>query len=103
MRHFILSAIHAHKTATQRLFHMLAILLVLVSNFGPLATPARAKVVLPVEKKAPAKTSDYAPPRFSYPAPRKAHLNDETATPTLTPTPSAQIILGNYILDNTGI
>jgi cytochrome c5 len=43
MRHFILSVLYHHKSATQRLFHMLTILLVLVSNFGPLVTPAQAK------------------------------------------------------------
>lgn len=43
MRHFILSVVCSNKAAVQRLWHMLAVLLVLVSNFSALVTPVQAK------------------------------------------------------------
>jgi RHS repeat-associated protein len=58
------------------LFHVLAVLLVLVSNFGPLAViPAQAKTGAPSEKQASPKTTGHRTEQFSRHPSRIAKLS----------------------------
>lgn len=80
MRHSIYSILKSNQVIFQRAWHILAIVLVLVSNFGTLAVPASAKApeqVDPVESSHQADTTNYIPPHFVHPVPRIATQSSE--------------------------
>ncbi len=94
MNRSIFSVIHTHKAAMQRFWHVLAIVLVLASNFSVLVTPAQAQASAPAEKQVlVGTTTSYARTNFSRPAARlgRAPALDPTATATRTPTRTATV------------
>jgi len=100
MRHFFYSISKANRVVFQRLWHALAIFLVLVSNFGTLAIPVEAKAQAVLQEKVNPKQADtlnaaprprLAQPDQSLPSAQNQNPNSSTAT-----TPTIYFGCSNY-------